>query len=228
MRTLNSIGVAKNLEFSPVTEQRYLELFGAPASMLAARTREGSAEAILVASGWRGEGTTTITLGLALTLHLRYGARVLVVEMNFSRPVFAPLFNITDNRSWEEIAGGHASLFDACTPISDGLFVLPGCHASPALRRAVPQALKHIVQEANGKFDVVLIDTPPVLEGGDAVIAGKVVPHLLLVVEAGHASIESLARVRAVLDGQGVAVIGSILNKSRSYMPKWLYRRLNK
>jgi Mrp family chromosome partitioning ATPase len=228
MRTLNPIKGEQEQVYPYPAGDRYLTLFGPAASMLASRIQEGSAEAVLVASGWKGEGSTTVTLGLAHALHRSYGARVLVVELNFSSPLLAAMFGTGDDQSLEAIASGRTSVLKACTRVNGGFSVLPAGNARAVLWRSVPQVLKRVLQEAAGEFDVVLIDTPPVLDSADAAIAGKAAPHLLLVVEAGQASLESLDRVRAVLESQGVAVIGSILNKSRSYMPRWLYRRLSR
>ncbi len=213
---------------STEAEQQYLDLFGPAASILVSRIQEGAVEAIQVASGWPGEGSTTITLGLALTLYQRYGARVQVLELNFTRPAMAELFGIGDDRTLAAFAAGQISARNASTEVGGSFSVLPAGSVSPSLQRFVPRILKELLEEAAGRYDIVLVDTPPILESAEAGIAGKVVPNLLLIVQAGQASLESLDRVRASLDAQGLVLIGSILNDVRTYMPAGLYRRLNR
>ena len=228
MRTLNPTLVRPEEVVPYAVEDRYLKFFGPAASMLASRMQAGSAEAVLVASGWNGEGSTTVTLGLAHTLHRRYGARVLVVGLNFSDSRMATIAGVDNDHCLEAIVSGRSSVTKACSCVKGGFSVLPAGNIEGVLRCSVPDVLKQVVREAAGEYDLVLIDASPILESADAVIAGKAVPHLLLVVEAGQASMEELDRVRAVLDSHGVALIGAILNKTRSYMPRWLYRRLSR
>ncbi len=228
MQTLNPIHNAGERLASAKAEQQYLDLFGPAASILISRIQDRSVEAIQVASGWPGEGSTTMTLGLAHCLHQRYGARVQVVELNFPRPAMADLFGIGDDRTLAAFAAGKISARNASTEVASGFSVVPAGSVGPSLRRSVPRLLNELLEDAAGRYDIVLVDTPPILESAEAGIAGKVVPNLLLIVQAGHASLESLDRVRASLDSQGVVLIGCILNDVRTFMPARLYRRLNR
>jgi Mrp family chromosome partitioning ATPase len=75
---------------------------------------------------------------------------------------------------------------------------------------------------------LILIDAPPLLEQPDVFDAGTLVPRLMLVVEAGRTSRQALERVRRELDRSNVALLGTILNKHKRYIPGWIYRCLER
>jgi Mrp family chromosome partitioning ATPase len=75
-------------------------------------------------------------------------------------------------------------------------------------------------------FDVILIDTPPVLQHADAIAATAVVPNVVLVIEAGRTRYEMLDRVRSELSDAGATIVGNILNKHKRFIPGWIYRAL--
>jgi Mrp family chromosome partitioning ATPase len=83
--------------------------------------------------------------------------------------------------------------------------------------------LKRVLSEVEEAFDVVLVDAPPLLTQADAIIAGTVVPRLILVVEAGRTNYEVLERVKRELATEDIRVAGTVLVKHKRFIPRWIY-----
>lgn len=178
---------------------------------------------LLFCSARRGEGTTTAVLSLAHQLQDSYGLRPLVIELNRRKPALGKLFTLDPARTLED-ALNRLKPASACIQVTaSGLSVIPGGSgrgASPHPQLAA--GLNRVLREVEDAFDVVLIDAPPLLAQADAIIAGTVVPRLILVVEAGRTSYEVLDRVRRELATEQITVAGTVLVKHKRFIPRWL------
>jgi succinoglycan biosynthesis transport protein ExoP len=94
-----------------------------------------------------------------------------------------------------------------------GLFVLtsgPGTSAATNLLYGphMPELLKYVRDE----FDVVLIDTPPMLQIPDARVVGRLADRVIMVVRAGQTTRDAAVAARHRLDEDGTPLMGTILN----------------
>jgi Mrp family chromosome partitioning ATPase len=68
----------------------------------------------------------------------------------------------------------------------------------------------------------VIVDLPPVNLYGDASIVGPRLDAALIVIEADRTRVPDVERTRRALDRVGVRLVGSVLNRRRSYIPAFL------
>ena len=61
-----------------------------------------------------------------------------------------------------------------------------------------------------------------------SLLAGRVVPRMILVAAAGRVSHEILDRAQLELGAANISVVGGILNMQERIIPKWLYRWLTR
>jgi tyrosine-protein kinase Etk/Wzc len=201
--------------------------FRKAAQILAYASRERLYPAVLVTSARRGEGVTTATLLIGRQLRAAFGLRPLAVELDRTSPSFASLLGLDPNKTVQSVGAGETPLCKAVQTDASGLSVLVST-TSP-YPEGVAAALRRVLDGARDEgYDMVLIDTPPVLEQADFVDAGSAVPRAILVVEAGATTDEMLDRVKRRFEQQGIGIVGAVLNKERRYMPNWLYRLLAK
>ena len=73
--------------------------------------------------------------------------------------------------------------------------------------------LRQVVNELSKRFDMVIIDAPPLLAVGDALALGKVARGMVLVVEWGKTTRRMLADVRARMLQANLEPLGVVLNK---------------
>jgi Mrp family chromosome partitioning ATPase len=150
-----------------------------------------------------------------------------VIETNRLRPSFSRLFGLADSRGLAAIGSGAAPALDCVQKDPTGLPLVPlGTRAAWEKLPGLASVLSGAMQELNQHFEFVIVDAPPILESADTLMAGKVVPHLVLVAEAGRVSQKSLGRVLQELTNAEITLVGAIMNSRRQIIPAWIDRWL--
>ncbi len=72
--------------------------------------------------------------------------------------------------------------------------------------------MRSLLKFARDSFDMVIVDSPPLLQGPDARILGRNSDGLILVLRAGKTSFTSAQGARAILHQDDISVLGMILN----------------
>lgn len=187
--------------------------------------QEGQYKSVIIAGVAEGAGGTTVASRVAAHLRQSFGAKPLVVDLDF-RHSPEPSLNSGPPAGLEAIARGAASACESVETNDAGVSVIVAGSDPTLAGRGVAEVLRRVVEESSACFDFIVVDAPAVLESAAVVEAGSVVPRLLLVAEAGRTSREAVQRARRRLETAGVEIIGCILNKEKRYMPAWLYRWL--
>lgn len=176
----------------------------------------GAPKIITLVSGQPSEGKTSSCIGLAAAL-ARLGRKVLLIECDLRRP------SLADKIGFESGSGGPGlseylsaqADRDAITrPSTLGfdVIVVGALPPNPVDLLASPR-LAALLAEADGIYDHVILDSPPVLGLADAPILASNSDAVLLVIEANRkhrgrakAALSRLRRLRA-------PVVGAILTK---------------
>lgn len=104
----------------------------------------------------------------------------------------------------------------------DNLYLLPAGHLPPNPAEFIGgEQMQELLETVTHRFDVILLDTPPLMAASDAAILGPRVDGVLLVVRAGR--IERAAGQHAVdqLQKVGAKVLGAVLNDPDSQVPHY-------
>ena len=162
------------------------------------------AQVVLVTSGAPSEGKTTTIANLAAVM-AEGDRRVLAINCDFRRPRLhrylggpteAQRLNVTD------IPG--VQMVTQVTPND--------AEATPS---DVVAAQRRLVERARERFDVILLDTAPILTTNDAAELLGVVDHVVLVVSAGSTKAEAAARAAELLERRGRPPLGVALAGTR-------------
>ncbi|MFL5285414.1 MAG: GumC family protein [Rhodopila sp.] len=158
-------------------------------AMQLARPSGGQGITCLVTSAEIDEGKTTVASELSLRIAAD-GFRVLLIEGDLRRPQLASTLKMTvpPNASLETVLTGSARLEDAVVRHADtGLECLLSTGKEPnALKLLLSGELPRLLDEARVMYDLVVIDSSPVLRVADAVVLAKRTDHVLFVVQAGR------------------------------------------
>jgi capsular exopolysaccharide synthesis family protein len=168
---------------------------------------------LVVTSSVPGEGKSTIAAMLASAI-ARLDARVLLVDADLRRPTVATHFGIEPVPGVAGLLNGTTS-FDAAVRRIDripGLGVLPTA-AVPDAGDLVARNLNSVLQRARGEYDVVVVDSPPLLAGDDAGTIAALGDAVLMVVASGVDS-RRLGEASRSLEALGVRVVGVVLNRA--------------
>ena len=181
----------------------------------------------LVACG-RGEGTSTCTIKLALTLARRH-ARVLVIDANTHDPVLHVLSDVDQANGLADLMHGSVKLDAAIKPTSvPDVFLLTSGTPSALSNNGVllPTALREQVMNHAAGYDFVLVDCPAVNVHQDAAALAAVCDGVILVVEGGRTLRQAAQTAKGLLQRANCNVLGVFMNRRKYYIPQYLYDRL--
>lgn len=171
---------------------------------------------VVVTSAVTGEGKSSIALNLAQSM-ADSGVRTLLVDADLRRPAVADYLGLEGQVGLTTVLIGQASLGDAVQVWgTSGLSVLPSGDLPPNPGELLAsEAMRSLVARLSQAYEFVVFDSPPVQPVADAIVLGKEVGGVLVVVESGKSrqvqlkeSLEALQRVK-------VNLIGIVLNKVR-------------
>lgn len=177
-----------------------------------------------VTASMHGEGTTTTAAVFASILVRRRGGRVAVVEANLRTPSFPTVFGTTGEVGFADLVLGREPIARVAQAVEvANLFAISGGQVPGA-----PSALfdspgmRSALEQLRAEFDFVVVDLPPVNVYSDASILGPHLDGTLLVIEADRTRVPDVERTRRSLERVGARVMGSVLNRKRSYIPAFL------
>jgi succinoglycan biosynthesis transport protein ExoP len=174
-------------------------------------------KSLVVTSAAPGEGKTLTAANLAVTLAYD-GLRVLLVDCDIRRPRVHGLFHLPRAPGLMELLTASTAPGGPRLPaIRDtsvvGLSVLPcGALPSNAANLLSGTRMKVLLQELREQYDIIVLDTPPVLATADAGIVASLTDGVLLVVRAGATDKGAAQRACQQLANVGARVIGTVLN----------------
>jgi capsular exopolysaccharide synthesis family protein len=189
----------------------------------------GPIQTLLVTGCRASVGTTTVTARLAATLARGKKFRVLAVDANMRGPALDRVFHARHPDGLTEVLTGHATIETAIQETTaPNLHVLTSGAVSigPAelLDGVTIEALMRRLRE---KFNFIVVDSAPVLDFPDACSLAPRVDGVLLVVGAEETSIDDAQTARRDLVRAGGRLLGVVLNRKRTYIPRTLQRLLN-
>jgi polysaccharide biosynthesis transport protein len=172
---------------------------------------------LVVTSAVPGEGKTLTAANLAVTLAYD-GLKVLLIDCDIRRPRVHGLFRLPRAPGLMELLtasanpGAPAPRAIRETSVAR-LSVLP-CGALPmnAANLLSSTRMRVLLQELQEQYDIIVLDTPPVLATADAGIVASLTDGVLLVVRAGATDRNAAQRAYQQLANVGGRVVGTVLN----------------
>lgn len=175
------------------------------------------ARSLLVVGPLRQEGKTTTACNLAFALaSLSEERSIALVDCDLRRPAVARSLGITPSVGMETVFAGQAPLGAARirTDLSGlDLYLVREAQRSPETFFGGP-AFAAVLQVLEKRYDVVLMDTPPVLLVPDTPLMARHADAILVVARSGQTRVQS---VKAMLDAlPREKLIGTLLNQGQS------------
>jgi capsular exopolysaccharide synthesis family protein len=178
---------------------------------LEGRERGRRVNLVLVTSPGVGDGKTTTSANLALTMAQDFNHRVILVEADLRRPTLAGLCGVSPDRGLVDVLIGGASLEDVLVQVPDqNLFVLPaGQMTSRSTELLGSTMMARLIETLRSRFDRVVIDSPPITLA-DTYVLARLVDGVLIVVRAGVTSRPALEHALEGVERERIA--GLVLN----------------
>ena len=195
---------------------------------LEGRENAGRNRLVVVTSPRIGEGKTTTSANLALTMSQEFQHKVLLLEADLRRPALGALFGLPPGPGLVDVLTGTATLEEAVVMVpGQQLFLLPaGSESARSTELLASKAMQRVVDALRARFDRIVVDTPPVSLSDTHVLA-RLADGLLVVVRSGVTPRPAVERALAGLDRQRLIgiVINEVEDKAEGYAYPGAYAR---
>jgi tyrosine-protein kinase Etk/Wzc len=168
---------------------------------------------LMITSPAPGEGKSTVAVNLATTF-AQQGQRTLLVDADLRRSVLDQTFAIARSPGLTDVLVGTEPL-DVAVRATDvpNLSILPSGQFPPNPSELLGSAqMRAMIELAKQSFDIVLIDSPPVLAVTDAAVLSTAVDGSIMVIRLGVTAREAVRRAVSQLRVVNGRILGAVLN----------------
>lgn len=175
-------------------------------------SEEGVPKSLSVTSTKPSEGKSSTTLAIAISF-AKIGRKVLIIDADLRKPSFV---------SATEDSLGLSGLLTRQAPLEDnliyseqyGIHLLPSGVIPPNPAELLSGGrLKEIITEAEGMFDLVMVDSPPLLNFADGPVLAAHCRGTIVVYKSRNVHVKAAKRTVERLVENGVNVLGAILTQ---------------
>ncbi len=171
---------------------------------------------ILVTSALPSEGKSTVTANLARAAAM-YGERVLLIDADLRRPSVAAMFGLPPSPGLVSLVKGKCSLSDAVVrDHNTELHLIAGVNrvtGSEALTLLASRDLGRLLGELRPLYDLVLIDSSPLLPVADPRFLVNQVDGVALVVASEQTSRSAVKAALQETPGIEAKILGAVMNR---------------
>ncbi|MBI5903455.1 MAG: polysaccharide biosynthesis tyrosine autokinase [Deltaproteobacteria bacterium] len=187
-------------------------------------TTDKPPKSIVVTSSVQDEGKSFFASNLAIQAATE-GKKVLLIDGDLRRPGITVYFNVPRTIGLTSFIVGEADenavRLDSGV---EGLSIIPTGPIPPDPARLVESKKMHqLIKDMEEAYDLVIIDSPPILAASDAVILGRAADGVILVIESGKAKKKHIADIMELFTKAGINVIGAALNKVSTSRHSYYY-----
>ncbi len=166
-----------------------------------------------IVSSNAGEGKTTTLSNLAYVC-AQSGYSTLMIDADLRRPRLASYSEISNDHGLTNYLSQDTELKDVIfkTELSN-LYILPsGPQAPDPSGLLASYRMDRLLQEAARRFDIVLVDSPPMLGVSDASLIVSKVDATLIVLQPRKMPVKALHRTKTLIEDAGGKIMGLVLN----------------
>lgn len=169
---------------------------------------------LVVTSASPRDGKTTMVMYLGTTM-AQSGQRVLLVDTDMRRPRLHEATGVSRQRGLTDLIVGQSGIED-CVKSTEipNLFVLP-CGPLPPnpAELLMTKRFEAVLAELKDRYDLVILDSPPLQAVTDAVVLSRMADGVILVVKAGRTLRDDVADSARQFKAVGSTITGAILNE---------------
>ncbi|MFO7444800.1 MAG: polysaccharide biosynthesis tyrosine autokinase [Ignavibacteriaceae bacterium] len=172
-----------------------------------------SLKVILVTSSIPQEGKTTVSVNLAGSF-AQDNKRTLIIDCDLRKPKVHTLFNSTRYPGLIDYLFGQVTFEDILnqSEVNNLYFITSGTLPPNPAEMLNSEQAKSFIKDIREKFDIIIIDSPPVIAAADAEIISKYVDATVLVVSADKTELDLINKSVKIIKNDNSPFIGCVLN----------------
>lgn len=170
---------------------------------------------LMVTSAVRGEGKTSLSCHLAMSL-ARAQRRTLLIDCDLRKPSVHDVFDQPLEKGLSDLLRNEATLEEIIRPVVHGLSMISaGQVDSRALQGLVRKDLGTVIARLTEQFDFIIVDVAPVLPVTDSLLIGKHVDAVLFSVLRDVSRLPKVQTAYDRLASLGIRTLGAVVAGAR-------------
>ncbi|GEQ21160.1 tyrosine protein kinase [Clostridium butyricum] len=171
---------------------------------------------LLVTSSDSKDGKSTVCSNLALTFS-QNGQSVIVLDCDFRKPSIHKFFNISNSSGITDILIGKEKLEDTIKYYNPKTAILPAGNIPPNPSEILgSQSMINLLSFLSERYDIVIIDSPPVGVVTDAQVISATVDGTIVVIKAEETKAKRVTEAVNLLKKVDANIIGMVLNEAHT------------
>lgn len=169
---------------------------------------------IAVTSCLPGEGKSTIISNLAVTM-AKAGKSVVIVDCDLKKPSLHKKFLLSNSQGLTNILVEDRLIEEViCNTSVQDVYVIPSGPIPPNSSELLgSKNIKDVLRQLSENFDMVLIDTPPVLYISDALVMSSLAQGTIIISAYGKSDKNQLLNVKENIEKAGGKILGVVINQ---------------
>ena len=172
---------------------------------------------LAVTSATAGEGKSTLTLGLALSV-ARHQQRVLVIDADLRRPGLHKSFSLPNESGLTDYLAEETNNVDIEQVFIQGEhidLITSGSKTQDPVKLLSSSRFQKLIEEHEANYDLILVDTPPAIGMVDAVKISSICDSVLLTMRLNQVKSSELFEAETLLNK--LNVLGVVANDAKEY-----------
>lgn len=177
-------------------------------------TRGKGHQVLQITSPTGSDGKSTITANLAVAM-AQSGKKVILLDADFRRPRVHKIFGLpAEGHGLASVIAGESTLEAAVQPtLIPNLSALTcGTRPTNPAELLTSSIFQEVLEEIKKHYDLVLIDTPPLLAVSDPAVVAPRVDGVILVLRLGRFARPQAERAKDILTTLGAKMLGVVVN----------------
>lgn len=168
---------------------------------------------IMVTSATPAEGKSTTIMNLAVT-YAQSEKKTIIVELDLRKPTVHKSLQISNRFGITNVLTRSVKLFDVIqeTKIPNLHAITSGLIPPNPSELVGSKALSHIIEQLKEEYDVILLDTPPILAITDSQLISAITDGVIIVADSGKVKRNDLQAAKERLELVNANILGVVLN----------------
>ena len=175
---------------------------------------DNALKSIVITSSVEQEGKSFLVANLAISV-ANEGKKVLIIDGDLRRPGINKYFNLPKGLGLTNYMVGDAELKDIqlVTDIEGLSIILTGPIPPDPVKLVESHIMRDLIKDMEKIYDLVIVDTPPVMAVNDAIIFSGCTDGTIMIVQSGRASRSHIHDIIESFKRANVNILGVVLNR---------------
>lgn len=212
-RKLHTMDPYSNKQFYLLNGNSYIrEAYCALELNLSFIKTENELNSIIITSPGSGEGKTLTAVNIA-QVFVHTGIKTLLIDCDLRFPLIHKLLNQNYTPGLTDVLTDKAALNQVIKSIEDNFGFLPCGTLLPNPSEILKTVkMKELITELKQQYELLILDTPPLIPVIDTIVLGNQVDGVCLVIKSGDTSNNAAIMAKQLLEKSNARIIGVILN----------------